>query len=494
MIQNELRKHQWKAFRRHPMFERNLGVKIFMYICFGFLALEFLAFGFFLDALCLEVGNYTSPIDCFNSGLLYIMIVDFVVKFVMKTSQSMQISPYLTMPVKRNKLFNFLQIKEFTSMWNWYLMFLVVPFSFKVVPMEYSFLHVFIYLIFIYLLFIMNSFLVALTKSWVKTGMWKAAFPAVIIAGILVAAFKFDFSFGDYTQQFAGSLLRLNPIAWAAFIGTFVFLWYACRWQMRSMIYREMQGEKVKDSMSFSNMTFLDRFGEIGEYINLELKLIFRNKRLKNQFFMFIAIVVIFGVQLKTNPIVHQNAFTSLFWIGFMVAGFGIIFSQYLFMSESSYFDGLMSRKHSFLTLMKAKYYFYCVISFFVYLGLMVYVWAQGMFSYLFVTSAFFYYIGLVYFCFFQNGVYNKTYFDLADSGFMNWKASSSSMLIISMVAMFIPVLLYMLVKLLTSEEIACYFMLVVGLSFVLGSNVWLKWTYNRVMKRRYIIMEGFRN
>jgi len=345
MIQNELRKHQWKAFRRHPMFERNLGVKIFMYICFGFLALEFLAFGFFLDALCLEVGNYTSPIDCFNSGLLYIMIVDFVVKFVMKTSQSMQISPYLTMPVKRNKLFNFLQIKEFTSMWNWYLMFLVVPFSFKVVPMEYSFLHVFIYLIFIYLLFIMNSFLVALTKSWVKTGMWKAAFPAVIIAGILVAAFKFDFSFGDYTQQFAGSLLRLNPIAWAAFIGTFVFLWYACRWQMRSMIYREMQGEKVKDSMSFSNMTFLDRFGEIGEYINLELKLIFRNKRLKNQFFMFIAIVVIFGVQLKTNPIVHQNAFTSLFWIGFMVAGFGIIFSQYLFMSESSYFDGLMSRK-----------------------------------------------------------------------------------------------------------------------------------------------------
>jgi len=209
---------------------------------------------------------------------------------------------------------------------------------------------------------------------------------------------------------------------------------------------------------------------------------------------MFIAIVVIFGVQLKTNPVVHQNAFTSLFWIGFMVAGFGIIFSQYLFMSESSYFDGLMSRKHSFLTLMKAKYYFYCVISFFVYLGLMVYVWAQGMFSYLFVTSAFFYYIGLVYFCFFQNGVYNKTYFDLADSGFMNWKASSSSMLIISMVAMFIPVLLYMFVKLLTSEEIACYFMLVVGLSFVLGSNVWLKWTYNRVMKRRYIIMEGFRN
>ena len=495
MIENELRRHQWKAFRRHPMFERNLGVKIFMCVCFGFLALEFFVFGLLLDNFCLEVGNYASPIDCFNSGLLYILVIDFVAKFFMKTSQSMQISPYLTMPIKRNKLFNFLQIKEFASMWNWYIMFLVVPFALKVVPREYPFLHVFVYLIFIYILFIMNSLLIALTKSWVKTGLWKISVPAAIIAGIAVAAFKFDFSFGDYTQQFAGSLLNLNPIAWAAFIGVFVFLWYACRWQMRAMIYREMQGEKVKDSMSFSNMTFLDRFGEIGEYINLELKLIFRNKRMKNQFYTVVFLIVTLGFQLVMNKVVNEESFMKLFFVGFMLGGFGMIFSQFLFMAESSYFDGLMSRKHSFFSMMKAKYYFYCVISFVIYVGLMIFVWARGVaLSYLFVTSVFFYYIGLVYFCFFQNGVYNKAYFDLADSGFMSWRSSSVSTMAISMLSMFVPVVLFALIRSLTSEDIACYFMLAVGLTFVLGSNVWLKWTYNRIMKKRYIIMEGFRN
>ncbi len=494
MIQKELRSHQWKAFRRHPMFERNLGVKIFMCICFGFLALEFFAMGFFLDKICLEVGSYSSPVDCFNSALLYIMIADFILKFFLKSNQSMQIAPYLTLPVKRGKLFTFLQLQEFSSMWNWYMMFLVVPFSFKVVPVEYSFLHVFIYLIFIYLLCIANSLLVSLTKSWSKTGLWKLAFPAAIIAGILIAAFKFDFSFGDYVQRFVGSLLRLNPLSWVVFTAVFVFLWYANRWQMRSMLYREMQGEKVKDSVSFSNMTFLDRFGEIGEFINLELKLIFRNKRMKNQFFMFIAMILLFGVQLITNKAVLASSFMTLFWVGFMVGGFGIIFCQYLFMSESSYFDGMMARKHSFLSLMKAKYYFYCVVSFVVYIGIMILVWTQGVLSFLIVTSVFFYYIGLVYACFFQNGVYNKTYFDLADSGFMNWKASSSSMMIISMVAMFIPIGLVVVVKSVTSWDIACYFMLTVGLTFVLGSNFWLKWTYNRMMKRRYTIMEGFRN
>ncbi len=147
MIQKELRGHQWKAFRRHPMFERNLGVKIFMCICFGFIALEFLVIGFHLDQICLEIGRYTSPIDSFNSGLLYFLIVDFVMKLLMKSNQSMQIAPYLTLPIRRQKLFTFLQTQELVSMWNWYMMFLVVPFAFKTVSAEYSFLHVFVYLI-----------------------------------------------------------------------------------------------------------------------------------------------------------------------------------------------------------------------------------------------------------------------------------------------------------------------------------------------------------
>jgi hypothetical protein len=476
------------------MFERNLGVKIFMFISFGFLALEFFAAGFFLDKICLELGNYTSPLDCFNSGLLYVMMADFVAKFLLKSNQSMQIAPYLNLPIKRNELFNFLQSKEFISMWNWYMMFLVVPFAFKVVPAEYSFFHIFIFLICFYLLCIFNSLLVAMTKAWVKTGTWKLLFPVVIVAGILITAFKFNFSFGDYTQQFGSWLLSLNPIAWVVFVGMFIFLWSANRWLMRSILYKEMQGEKVKDSLSFSNMSFLDRFGEIGEFINLDLKLIFRNKRLKNQLLLFMAILVVFGVQLVSNKIILGSFFMSLFWIGFIVGGFGLIFSQFLFMSESSYFDGLMARNHSFLSLMKAKYYFYAVVSFLVYAVLLVFVWYNELTSVLLVTSVFFYYIGVVYCCIFQNGVYNKTFFDLSDSGFMNWKTSTTSQMIISLVAMFIPIGLVAIIKSLTSEEIACYFMLTTGILFVLGSNIWLKWTYGRMMKRRFIIMEGFRN
>ncbi|MCL1932444.1 MAG: DUF5687 family protein, partial [Candidatus Azobacteroides sp.] len=101
MIQKELRQHQRKAFRRNPMFERNLGVKIFMFFMLGLLAMEFLMFGFVLDKLLLEIGEYERAIDTFNSMLLYVLALDFIIKFFFKSNQSMQIAPYLSLPVKR---------------------------------------------------------------------------------------------------------------------------------------------------------------------------------------------------------------------------------------------------------------------------------------------------------------------------------------------------------------------------------------------------------
>ncbi len=493
MINKELREHQWKAFVRHPMFARSIGVKIFMIITFSFIALEFFALGFMLDKICLELGNYTSPVDCFNSWLLYIIMADFVLKLFMKTNQSMQVAPYLTLPVKRNKLFNFLLRKEFFSMWNWYLMFLVVPFAFKTIPTEYGFLKVPVFILFIFLLGIAVSLLAALTKNWIKSGFWKAIFPAGLLAGILVLAFKFNFPFGDYTRLFGEWILRLNPFAWLAFMACFLMLWFANRYQMRSILYQEMQGEKMKDSVNLFNLTFLDRFGSIGEYISLELKLITRNKRLRTQLFTFVVLLFVFGIQLFSNSVIQKSFFMQLFWFGFIMGGFGMIFSQYLFMSESSYFDGLMARNHSFLDLMRAKYYFYCAVSFVIYLLMLILIY-YGKVSFLFLTSVYVYYAGLVTCCYFQNGVYNKSYFDLEGSGLMNWKTTSSSQMLISMLSMFLPLCLAAIIGGVFSQTVACYVMLGIGLTFMLGSNYWLEWTYKRMIKRKYILMDGFRS
>jgi hypothetical protein len=495
MIQKELRQHQWKAFRRNPMFERNLGVRIFMFIIFGFLAAEFLMFGFFLDKLLLEIGEYGRAIDSFNSLLLYVFAFDFVIKFFFKPDQSMQIAPYLSLPVKRNSLFNFLLRKEFTSFWNFYLLFLVVPFAFKAITPFYGFISAVLYILFFYLLCIINSLIVSFVNNLIKRSVWFyipiVAF--VILPFIFPVTGKLDI--GAYTQLLGELLLDNHWGVWIGLIVLLITFWVINRVQMRNELYRELQGEKAEKISSFSKLSFLDQFGEIGEFIQLEIKMILRSKRLKQQVLIAECLFLAYFVWILYSPgsaHLQSNNFTYLLY-GMITVGFlGLIMGQYPFTSESSFFDGMMARNLSIFNMLKSKYLLYSSIALLITLLLLTPVF-HGKMSLLLLIANFFYVIGPVFFMIFQNAVYNKTYFDLFDRGMMNWKGQSSNMIAITLIAMFFPVILVLIIIGFFGEETAYWFMIVTGILFTLTSRQWLQWIYKRFLKRKYKNMEGFR-
>ncbi|MDR1632286.1 MAG: DUF5687 family protein [Dysgonamonadaceae bacterium] len=496
MLQQQLRQHQWKAFRRNPMFERNLAVRIFMYFVFGLVAIEFLSFGFILDTFLLKVGPYERAIDTFNSILPYLFVLDFIIKFFFKTNESMQIAPYLSLPVKRNKLFNFLLRKEFTNFWNFYFLFLVVPFALKAVTPYFGFTASVLYILLFYFLCIANSLLVSIINNLISKSAW-----FYILAGIrvvypffLILACKIDL--GDYISRLGELFLNYNVWIYAAFIAFFSALWFINRLQMRDRLYYELQGDKVDKISSFSSLSFLDRFGVIGDFINLELRMILRSPRLKQQVvFSGVLIIGLFFYMLyaPNNAFSKSGPFILFFYGTFAIGLMGLIMGQYLFTSESSFFDGLAARKISLFELLKSKYILYCSYSLLVTLLLLIPAF-QGKISGFLLLSLFFYTIGPIYFLIFQNAVYNKTYFDLFDKGMWNWKGQSGNMLTITLITMFIPVILALILNSIFGEMTANSFMLISGLAFTLGSKYWLKWTYNRFLKRRYINMEGFRS
>ena len=496
MIQKELRQHQWKAFRRNPMFERNLGVRIFMFFMFGVLAMEFLMFGFVLDKLLLEIGEYEQAIDTFNSVLLYIFALDFIVKFFFKSNQSMQIAPYLSLPVKRNTLFNFLLQKEFSSFWNFYFMFLVVPFAFKAIAPFYGFMSVVLYILFFYLLCVTNSLIVSFANNLTKRSIWFY----IPVAALVILPFVFPvtgkFDLGNYTQQLGELLLNNNLAVWAGIIVLLLAFWIINRVQMRNELYRELQGEKAEKISSFSKLSFLDQFGETGEFIQLEIKMILRSKRLRQQTLFagcLLSAIYIFFLYSPNLALSPSGNFILLLY-GMITAGLlGIIMGQYLFTSESSFFDGMMARNLSIRNMLRSKYLLYSSYTLVISILLLIPVF-HGKLSLLLLIANLFYVTGPVFFMIFQNAVYNKTYFDLFDRGMMNWKGQSGSMVVISMITMFLPVILILIITAFFGKETAYWFMIIVGILFTLTSQQWLQWIYNRFLKRRYKNMEGFRS
>ncbi|GHT49854.1 hypothetical protein AGMMS49982_04080 [Bacteroidia bacterium] len=479
------------------MFELNMGVRIFMYISFGFLALEFLSLGFFLDILLLEIGTYTYAIDVFNSIVLYLFVVDFVVKFFGKTNQSMQIAPYLTLPIKRNRLYNFLLCKEFSSFWNLFWLFSIVPFALKSITPYFGFGTAILYILFFYLLCVGVSLLVNLINNLLNRSFWFYLLPLVPIGVLCVVLFATSIPLGDYMQQAGDLVLNDNPLLWLGLLLSLAVLWIVNRTQMQATVYKDLQGEKIDKASSFSSVAFLDRFGAIGDFMNLEIKLTLRSKRLKQTplgcLFLLVYVFVILYVDMFYAMRTGLGSYNMYFTVIMAIGMLGITRGQLIFTMESSFFDGLMSRKVSMYEVLKSKYLLYSAYSLLVALLLLIPVW-HGKLSLLVLVSLFFYTVGPIYFMSFQNAVYNKNYLDLFDKGTQNWKGQSGNTVVLSMVTMFVPAILIAIINGIFGETATCVFMLIVGMGFTFTSKYWLRNIYKRFEKRKYINMEGFRS
>jgi len=463
---------------------------------FGLIALEFLGFGFALNSLLVKTGPYERAIDTFNSILPFLFVFDFVIKFIFKTNESMQIAPYLTLPVKRNKLFDFLLRKEFTSFWNFYFLFLVVPFAFMAVMPFFGFPAAVLYILFFFLLCVANSLLVSIINNFISKSVWFYILAAIRVVYPFFLIFVCKIDLGGFIARLGEMFLSYNLWIYIAFIVFLAALWIINRLQMRDRLYYELQGDKVDKISSFSSLSFLDRFGVIGDFINLELRMIIRSPRLKQQVVFAGALIIglFFYMLYAPHNIFARSGPFVFFLYGIMAIGLmGIIMGQYLFTSESSFFDGLAARKISLFELLKSKYILYCSYSLLVTLLLLIPAF-QGRISGFLLISLFFYVTGPIYFIIFQNAVYNKTYFDLFDKGMMNWKGQSGNMVAITMITMFVPVIIMLVLNAIFGATVTNIFMLITGLGFTLTSKYWLAWIYNRFLKRKYKNMEGFRS
>ena len=471
------------------MFEQAITMKIITYVGIVYLVGMLLLIGFLLDKIFIELNPNVAAIDTFFSIIPYILFYDFILKLLFKKNQSMQIAPYLALPIKRNKLFNFLLIKEFYNVINLYIVILILPFAFIAILPVYGVAGSLAFILFIYILSIIVSFLVSLSKISIR---W-IFLSILIVSGICATIFVFDIPLSYYSQIAGDWFLKFNPIVWLLLVAAFSSLWILNQKQMRNKVYREIQGGKRVGPRKSLNVPFLEKIGEVGQFMNLEIKLIFRSKQIRRQFFLFLYLFFLFVFQFLTSVFARGVYFLHIVWIGVIFGCIGMLLSQFQFMAESSYFDGLMARKHSFLNLIRAKYYI-AIIGSTICFSISPIIILFGKSSFLFLFSVYVYYIGFAYFLMFQNGVYNKKHLDLFNSEFGNWRSSSSSQVIISMGALIIPAAFATIVATLFSESAANIFMLTVGIGFVLGNDTWLKWTCKRVMARKYEIMEGFRS
>jgi len=226
--------------------------------------------------------------------------------------------------------------------------------------------------------------------------------------------------------------------------------------------------------------------------MRLELKLLLRNKTCKHGLRMVLLVTVGFSLVLSFSDI-YDGVFMTNFIAIYNFAIFGLLFLSTVMSYEGNYIDGLMSRKESILSLLRAKYYLYS-IGMLIPLVLMIPAIVMGKIAILMAVSWAIFSIGFIYFALFQLVVYNTKTVPLNAKIGVRQNSGTGLQNLVSFATLGLPILLYFVLKSIFNETVSLYILLVIGIGFIATSRIWITNVYNRFMKRRYKNMEGFRD
>ena len=361
-IFNELRKHAKLSAKRHPMYDKNRFAKVFGYVMGVFWAGYLVFFGTSFAFGFADMVPNREPYHVMNSIVLIIILaIDFMMRFPFQKTPTQEIKPYLLLPVKRNRLIDFLLIRSGLSLFNLIWLFLFVPFAIITVTKFFGVLGVCTYILGICILVLINNYWYLLCRTLINEHLAWILLPCAFYGGLGCLMFIPEKSpLLDFFMSVGDGYIQGNILYFAASIAVIVALWYVNREIMSRLIYAELN--KVDDTAikNVSEYKFFERYGEVGEYMRLELKMLFRNKRCKSSLRSIVLIIIAFSSVLSFSSIYDSN-FMKAFILAYNFTVFGMVILAQIMSFEGNYIDGLMSRKESIMNLLKAKYYFYSI-------------------------------------------------------------------------------------------------------------------------------------
>jgi hypothetical protein len=270
----------------------------------------------------------------------------------------------------------------------------------------------------------------------------------------------------------------------------FAILFAINRHLQMHLIYDEIAKTEKTNLKHVSEFQSLNRFGQIGEYLKLEIKSTMRNKAIRGRFIQGVVFITFFSLAIAFLDI-YRSSFERNFFCLYTFVFFGAVNLTKVMCPEGNYIDLLMVHEENILKLLRAKYYYYCAILLLPVLIMLPPV-IMGQFSILMILAYLFTATGPVYLLLFQLAVYNKQTLPLNDKLTGKNQMENKWQGIASMIAMFLPVIEVFILQAIFDTNTAYIILTVIGVAITLAEPLWMRNIYRRMMLRRYDNLEGF--
>ena len=419
-----------------------------------------------------------------------ILIIDYLLRFIFQTTPGVMVKPYILQPISRYTAIECFLISSHFSGYNFLWLAMFLPYSFIILIAGAGFWPVVIELVGCQLLIMLNSQVYLFFRTLINRNvLWFLASVVFYLIPFWPLLMKFD------TDTFAKMLDLYSAFGRSGWmllvlIACLVGLFLVNRYLQFRFIYEEISKKKEHALKHISQFGFLNRFGLVGEYLKIEIKSNMRNKAMRSRCIMILSLIVVFS-SLTAYTDVYNSTFMTNFWCIYCFALFGVASLTKFMGQEGNYIDLLMTQRENILALLKAKFWFYCCILVVPFIILLPAVFT-GKFTLLMLFAYMFLVGGCMHFIIFQLAVYNKQTLPLQLKVTGKGNYENGIQIGIEFGIMFAPAIILGLGYLTVGLTATYIFMCVLGLGFIVTSNIWLRNIYNRMMKRRYENIEGF--
>lgn len=490
-----LRHHRKLAEHRDINYEGNRVAKFFVGLTMMVVVVYLIGAAILLSAI-VNGEKHTSAVEFICAVMPIIVTIDFFMRFIAQQTPAQIIRPYSLLPIPMQACINGFIYSSLLGWGNFMWLFLFVPYIIMSVLFGYGFLTSLLLCIFLLIVVLANSQWYAIVRTLTNANALYWAVPivffAVVYSPLYIGSEAGISKFSDIYGLVGDSIERHSPlpllIASAAFVGVV----YANKRVQRKFIEQELQHTEKTSEKRVGSFSFLDRFGEIGMFLKLEIKTIIRNKNPRKTFITSILGTIGLSAVITFTD-VYDSASMTNFWAFYNFVIFGSIILIRGLGNEGNFIDGLMVRREMVLTILHAKYIFYSVLTIIPFL-LMLPMVIMGKWSLFMLVSYAIFSIGFQYFILLQMVIYARQTIPLNEKFISKGGIENNYIpLVAQMITLIVPNVMARSVQLMFGETVTNVLMTIVGIAFIATSKIWLRNIYNRFMKKRYVCLEHFR-
>lgn len=488
-----LRRHVRLAERRSVVYQQNKTAKFLVYLMGAFVAV-YLVFIAIMLALVANDTDTLTPYEFFFGVAPFMLVADFFFRFIGQHTPSQLIKPYTLLPIPKYACVEMFVISSIVTPNNLIWLSVTVPYALMTTLFSYGFWAALGLVVSFQVMITVNSQWYMLVRTLLsKSLLWwllPIAFYALVFSPLYIDDIDYMF---DLFAGMGYGFVFWSPLSYLCMFAVLLAFFEINKRMQYRFTYLESANAGPRRMKTVTEWRMFDRYGEIGQYLKLEVKSLMRNKNIRKSFIYASVGIIVLSLVISLTDLYDGDYFRA-FWVVYTFVLYGSITLIKIMGAEGNYIDCLVIRKENIMQLLRAKYYFYGSILILPFLLMLPTVFT-GKYTFLALLSTMCFTAGPVYCLLMQMAVYNKQTIPLNAKFISRGSVETNYFQVVAeLVALFLPVVIISILKTAFSEDTAYVVLLIVGLVFIATHKLWLYNIYRRFMKRRYVNMEGFRS